>query len=430
MCLHDMYAGVICQCEYKTLCLTTHQSCHALVSYSCVLSARIRLVSGINSCSGRVEVLYNGTWGTVCDDDWGLSEAAVVCREIGCGDVIEAKDVGYFGEGSGQIWMDDVNCTGNESALSKCKYLEWGENDCDHSEDAGVICQSVIRLVEGFDTCSGRVEVLHNKIWGTVCDYNWSGSDAAVVCKEVGCGNFKAFTYGAYFGATSGQIWMDNVNCNGEEAALSTCEFQGWGTYYCLFAEHAGVICGLPVRLKHGNSICSGRVEVLHDGLWGTVSDDGWNLTDAAVVCRELGCGDAIQAKSGSYFGQGSGPVWMDSVDCTGNESSLIQCKTAHWQHNDLDHLHDAGVICSEFYSTSGGAVQGAGTSVKVLLRIEVKTDPMFDPNDARTMSKLSEEMEKKLQIRRPFSLTWKTQKDGKVFQEVSQKKKSAGKCN
>lgn len=107
---------------------------------------------------------------------------------------------------------------------------------------------AVIRLVEGFDTCSGRVEVLHNKIWGTVCDYNWSGSDAAVVCKEVGCGNFKAFTYGAYFGATSGQIWMDNVNCNGEEAALSTCEFQGWGTYYCLFAEHAGVICGRELQ--------------------------------------------------------------------------------------------------------------------------------------------------------------------------------------
>lgn len=103
----------------------------------------------------------------------------------------------------------------------------------------------------------------------------------------------------------------------------------------------------VPVRLVHGNSICSGRVEVLHVGQWGTVSDDGWNLTDAAVVCRELGCGDAIEAKGGAYFGQGSGPVWMDSVDCVGNESSLIQCNIDHWQHYNLDHLHDAGVICS-----------------------------------------------------------------------------------
>ncbi|KAF4114873.1 hypothetical protein G5714_005096 [Onychostoma macrolepis] len=93
---------------------------------------------------------------------------------------------------------------------------------------------------------------------------------------------------------------------------------------------------------------------------------------------------------------------------------------------------HDikASGLVVESYSRSGESVQGSETSVKVLLRIEVQTDPMFDPNDPRTMSKLSEEMEKKLHISRPFSLTWKTQKDGKVFQEVSQKKKAARKCN
>uniref|UniRef100_A0A8C2BUY5 Soluble scavenger receptor cysteine-rich domain-containing protein SSC5D n=1 Tax=Cyprinus carpio TaxID=7962 RepID=A0A8C2BUY5_CYPCA len=368
ICLRDLYAGVICQ-------------------------PRTRLVSGINSCSGRVQVLYNGMWGTVCDDGWDLSEAAVVCREIGCGDAIEVKSSAYFGEGSGQIWMDGVNCSGNESALSKCEYHELELNDCNHSEDVGVICQSVLRLVEGFDACSGRVEVLQNGKWGTVCDYNWDGSDGTVVCKEKGCGNIKVLTYGAYFGATSGQIWMGNVSCNGEEATLSTCAFEGWGTHNCLFAKHAGVICDLPVRLVDGDSFCSGRVEVLHDGRWGTVSDDGWDLTDAAVVCRELGCGDVIEAKGGAYFGQGSGPVWMNSVDCVGNESSFIQCNVDHWQHNNLDNLHDAGVICNEPYSTNRGSVQGLESSVKVLLRIEMKTDPKFNPNDHRAMSKLSKEV-------------------------------------
>ncbi|XP_043092107.1 scavenger receptor cysteine-rich domain-containing group B protein-like [Puntigrus tetrazona] len=325
--------------------------------------------------------------------------------------------------------MDGVYCFGNEYALSKCEHYEWGVNDCDHSEDVGVVCQPVLRLAEGIDACSGRVEVFHNGQWGTVCDDDWGVSDGAVVCKEMGCGNIKVITFGAYFGATSGQVWMNNVNCTGEEAALSTCAFQGWRTQ-CSFASHAGVMCGLPVRLVHGNSLCSGRVEVLHDGQWGTVSDDGWNLTDAAVVCRELGCGDVIEVKGGAYFGQGSGPVWMDSVDCSGNESSLIECNIDHWQHYSLDHLHDAGVICSESFSTSGEPVQRSDTRVRVLLRIEVQTDPMFDPNDPRTMSKLSEEIEKKLYISRPFSLTWKTQKDGEVFQEVSQKKKPARKCN
>uniref|UniRef100_A0A672P1F3 SRCR domain-containing protein n=1 Tax=Sinocyclocheilus grahami TaxID=75366 RepID=A0A672P1F3_SINGR len=329
-------------------------------------ASSVRLVDGSSSCSGRVQVLHNGIWGTVCYNGWDLLDANVVCSELGCGEAKEVKLAEYFGKSSGQIWMDNVNCSGNESALSKCEYHELELNDCNHSEDAGVICHLSITiiflffipwLVEGFDDCSGRVEVLHNGKWGTVCDYKWDGSDGAVVCKEMGCGNIKVLTYGAYFGATSGQIWMGNVNCNGEEASLSTCAIQGWGTHNCFFAEHAGVICGLPVRLVNGNSFCSGRVEVLHDGQWGTVSDDGWNLTDAAVVCRELGCGDVITAKGGAYFGQGSGPVWMNSVDCVGKESSLIQCNIAHWQHNNLDHLHDAGVICSGeiFFDISTG---------------------------------------------------------------------------
>ncbi len=104
-----------------------------------------------------------------------------------------------------------------------------------------------MRLVKGTDACHGRVEVLHDGKWGTVCYDDWDALDGAVVCKEIGCGNIEA--YGAYFGATSGQIWMDNVNCTGEEAALSTCAFQGWGTHNGLFTKHAGVKCGCELQI-------------------------------------------------------------------------------------------------------------------------------------------------------------------------------------
>ncbi|KAA0720725.1 Deleted in malignant brain tumors 1 protein Hensin [Triplophysa tibetana] len=319
-CGHYKDAGVICQ-------------------------SAVRLVNGSNSCSGRVEVLHNRTWGTVCDDDWDLSDAAVVCRELGCGDVIEAKNLAYFGQGSGQIWMDNVICDGTQSTLKRCRSRGWGVHDCGHHKDAGVICQSFVRLVNGDNSCSGRVEVLHNRRWGTVCDDFWDLSDAAVVCRELGCGNVIEAKSFAYFGQGSGQIWMDNINCNGTESTLKNCQSNGWGVHDCSHYEDAGVICQ-SVKLVNGDNSCSGRVEVFHDGRWGTICDDGWDLSDAAVVCRELDCGDAIEVKGGDYFGQGSGQIWMDDVNCNGTESALKSCRSNGWGVHDCGHYKDAGVIC------------------------------------------------------------------------------------
>ena len=99
----------------------------------------VRLVGGELIWEGRVEVrLPNGSWGTVCDDGWDLSDAAVVCRSLGYPD---AKATSYeFGFGSGFIYLDEVDCFGNELSLAECKHDGWGQHDCTHYEDAGVIC--------------------------------------------------------------------------------------------------------------------------------------------------------------------------------------------------------------------------------------------------------------------------------------------------
>ncbi|XP_051546809.1 LOW QUALITY PROTEIN: soluble scavenger receptor cysteine-rich domain-containing protein SSC5D-like [Myxocyprinus asiaticus] len=205
-------------------------------------------------------------------------------------------------------------------------------------------------LVDNSDSCSGRVEVPHNGMWGTVCDDGWDLSDAAVVCRELGCGRVLETKTGAYFRQGPGSVWMNNIKCVGTESLLMSCPYDSSSSLSCGHEKDAGVICGCDtagsVKLVNGQDACSGRVEVLHNGTWGTVCDDGWDLSDAAVVCREMACGDVIEAKTGAFFGRGSGSLWMADVNCVGDESTLSSCESREWGMNDCDHSKDAGVIC------------------------------------------------------------------------------------
>ena len=108
----------------------------------CITDVVVRLVNGPTQYEGRVEVYHNGEWGTVCDDGWDFNDAQVVCRELGFGPAVDASNQPFYGEGSGRIWLDSVNCVGTEFTIGNCAHNGWGVHDCSHYEDAGVKCSA------------------------------------------------------------------------------------------------------------------------------------------------------------------------------------------------------------------------------------------------------------------------------------------------
>uniref|UniRef100_A0AAQ5ZCU8 Lysyl oxidase homolog n=1 Tax=Amphiprion ocellaris TaxID=80972 RepID=A0AAQ5ZCU8_AMPOC len=348
---------------------------------------------------GRVEVFYNGEWGTVCDDDFSIYAAQVVCRELGYLDAESWAPSAKYGRGEGRIWLDNVHCTGAEKSLAQCESNGFGVSDCKHSEDVGVVCTQ--KRIPGFKfiknhgmtvqvedvriratyshrkripITEGFLEVKDGGKWRQICNEEWTEMNSRVICGMYGFPGEKRFNtrpYKLLAKRRKKNYWGFSVNCTGNEADLSDCklghEIELKGNNTCEPGMPVVISC-VPgrafapsvsmgfrkayrveqplVRLKGGAMIGEGRVEVLKNGEWGTVCDDNWNIQAATVVCRELGFGSAKEALTGARMGQGIGPVHMNEVLCSGFEKSLTDC---YFNRDALgcSHEEDAAVRCN-----------------------------------------------------------------------------------
>ncbi|XP_052762777.1 adhesion G protein-coupled receptor L3-like isoform X1 [Mya arenaria] len=191
---------------------------------------KVRLVDGPTNYEGRVEVYINGRWGTICDDHFNADAASVVCRMLHI-NVTDATVIpeGFYGEGNGTIWLDDVRCLGNESSIADCAHGELGRTDCKHYEDVGVMCatDAICRAADWRDYVGVKGNRSHPQfacLIGNPECYNDSACRLPNInyvshVQYVGCGEYAVVICDSGFVASSmvfdcldDDAWA-NVNC-------------------------------------------------------------------------------------------------------------------------------------------------------------------------------------------------------------------------
>ncbi|KAJ8271818.1 hypothetical protein COCON_G00106770 [Conger conger] len=376
---------------------------------------------------GRVEVFYKGEWGTICDDDFSLENANVLCRHLGFISATGWTHSAKYGKGTGKIWLDNMQCSGSEKSVELCKSRGWGNSDCTHDEDAGVVCKderlpgfvdsnviemqveedrveavrlrSVVSVAKKrMPIMEGIVEVKYKDGWAQICDLGWTPKNSRVICGQMGFPFERKVNKNFYKLFTERQknfYRIRSAACLGTEVHLSACPLEfskGNGSAPCEGGMPAVVSC-VPgplfshvnnrkkklkitstVRLKGGAKIGEGRVEVLKNNEWGTVCDDHWNLQAASVVCRDLGFGSAKEALRGARMGQNVGPIHLNEVQCSGLERTIWNCRYKNVTSETCKHEKDASVRCNVPYMEYEKAVRITGGRTRYEGRVEVMT--------------------------------------------------------
>uniref|UniRef100_A0A3B3DY70 SRCR domain-containing protein n=1 Tax=Oryzias melastigma TaxID=30732 RepID=A0A3B3DY70_ORYME len=171
-------------------------------------SDSIRLVNHL--CSGRLEVMLNGSWSSVNEDDFDQQDAEVVCRELGCGPPSGLQGA-LYGETEAPEWSREFLCEGHESALLKCRSSVQKYS----GKAAGLTCSDSgnIRLVDGDHRCGGKLKMKNMGEWRSVDGYNFNMKFAESVCKLMDCGS--PITARRKRLTSREAVWLLGARCDG-----------------------------------------------------------------------------------------------------------------------------------------------------------------------------------------------------------------------
>ncbi|XP_032413395.1 scavenger receptor cysteine-rich type 1 protein M130-like isoform X2 [Xiphophorus hellerii] len=257
---------------------------------SSALSDELRLVAGRSRCVGRLEKKDLGDWEPVKDWNWNynFTSVAAACRQLHCGSLV---------------------------SLQRDKY-----------GNLEIVCSDSVRLVQGTNRCSGRLEVKTNQSWSSVCEKDFDLQDAEVVCREISCGP-PSVHQGALYGEAEAPVGSREFLCEGSESALLNCSSRkSSGRNSCSPGQAVGLTCSENFRLVGEASRCAGRLEMLHQEEWRPVAvySSYWDMNLAAAVCAELDCGSVVSARNSEEASER--PVWWIWSGCFQSGSALKNC--------------------------------------------------------------------------------------------------------
>ncbi|XP_028405291.1 scavenger receptor cysteine-rich type 1 protein M130-like [Dendronephthya gigantea] len=305
-------------------CRTTYRptlACKRLAHVKCK-GKSIRLRGLDRPHAGRIEALHQGIWGTVNDyiswtrnNNFSLSEAKVVCRQLGYRDALKPLNIQEVPNAWRKtIWTKEIGCDGTEN----------------------------VRIVDSMHTNEGRLEVYYNNSWKKVCRKNWTLVEANVVCKELGYLNAVHKGLTGSLPSTNNAYLRNRIGCTGKEERFSDCVHEENDEVFCndgpVEVKCDGKEGDVRLNQLSARSLVDSKVnfitevQIMHQGIWGNVAGDNWTMENAQVVCRQLNKPGVkrFQLVKADISSEDT-ILWLKEVRCKGSEKKLLDCTRGPW---------------------------------------------------------------------------------------------------
>ncbi|EDV28344.1 uncharacterized protein TRIADDRAFT_53907 [Trichoplax adhaerens] len=276
---------------------TCHPSYTGRNCETALVAEPARIVGGPNRYTGRLEVLYNGTWGGICDYRFTKEVGQVACKQLGFKGFSSNWCCSRYGYPQ-SILLSNITCRGDEISLSNCQRNPWGGSQyCSRQNSVSVAC------------------------YGSPCTAGVCPNNAT--CIEMSGYNETGYTCECppdYYGS----------NCQIGPVANGAVRFNS--QYY---------------------SSDTGLVQVFINGEWGSICSDGFTANSGEVICRAVKKGKFVRQLSYNHD-RNTGKILFSNLKCNGTENSPIECPRSLPNPSRCNSYNKALVIeCTNSYCDS-----------------------------------------------------------------------------